>query len=158
MRSQKQGVKQSSRDLRALGGRRPIRGRREGGRECPEMEHGCVSFSWTTAGHSTFRLLPNQPAGAAELAAMRPGGGRGIGFNARSPGTRGSWGAFRWRRTRTDLARRGTRRFLRREGRRPIAGVIHNSPHPLEPPIGAIRAAPASACRFQPGLVLETQI
>lgn len=36
-------------------------------------------------------------------------------------------------------------------------GVIHNSPHPIEPPMGATRTAPAAPRRFKPGLVLEAQ-
>ena len=119
---------------------------------CPEMEHLCVSFL-DDGREPAFRSFPNQAARAAELPAPRFRRGWSLGPRA-GPGVRAS---RRWRRNRNPPGPRAGEGFRRRRGGRPITGVIHDSPHLLEPPVRAARTAPASARRSEPRLVLKTQ-
>jgi len=122
------------------------------------MEHGCVLFLRGAAADPPFRSFPNRAAGAAEPPAKPFRGGRGIGSRARGLRIGGLLGGSRRRGARTDRARRWTKRLCRRRDGRPITGVSDNSPHSLEPPIGATGTAPASDRGFKPRLVLEAQL
>jgi len=148
-------------------GRRPIRLRRGGGWGCTKMEQACVPFLRTDleSGSGKFHAVPksgsesfqNRAARTAELPARSAQSGRGIGFRLWRAGRRWLPHHFGCRRTGTGTNRRRRRRFCRGTSGRPLTGVVDDSPHPVEPPVGPTRTVPASVCGFEPRLVLKTQ-
>ncbi len=117
----------------------------------------CNLLGWRARQTLSARLLPRQTRGAAGFPARPVRRSSSADRGVRRSGAWGSKGVCVRRKTRISPNRGRLRGGCSRRVRRPIAGVIDDSPHLLEPPIGASQTAPASPSRLKPRRVCKSQ-